>query len=243
MLESKFQDKFKVKTYDSCFTRKISPKGILGYMEEVATSHAEKLGVGYDESYKNGYIWILRSAKYVFSQLPKLDDVVVVTTWPSGMDGVKALRRFSFKIENKVIGEGFNYWLMYDINRKRPIYSPYFKEVMENIEILNEDYFTLKKISTQSDMHLAYQKVILNSDLDWNNHVNNVNYADIIFNAIPYEVIKRYDIISMQIDYLQECRKDEMIQVFIKEELGNYFVEGRYENIVKFRSYIEIKKD
>ncbi|XMB72961.1 thioesterase [Mycoplasmatota bacterium WC30] len=234
-------EEFKVKTYHADYRRRVSPNSVLGYMEEVATNHARKLGFGYHVSADKGFFWILRSCKFEFKRVPLLDEIVTVTTWPGGIHGLKALRRFEFKVGEEVVGNGYHYWLMATMDKMKPFVYKGFADKMEELPITEADFFRLKKIRTPENMLYSYDKVVMNNDLDWNNHVNNVKYASIIYNAIPKVILDKSEILSFHIDYLKECKHNDILQIFYKVNGKEIFVEGKSENVSMFKSFIEIK--
>ncbi|MBI9009057.1 MAG: hypothetical protein JEZ05_03420 [Tenericutes bacterium] len=238
----KYKEKFKIRTYDAAYNRKASPVSILGFLEEVATNHAQKIGLGYHDSMNEGYFWVLRTSKFELTRLPELNEEVEVATWPAGLKGLKALRRFSLSIDGKEIGSGFHYWLMMDSKRMKPIIANNFIEVMKEMPIKEEDSFKLNKIRNPEDLTYSYKKTIMPRDIDWNMHVNNVRYADIIYNAIPIEVLNKHDILSLHIDYLKECKLEDELDIFYKKESNTIFVEGKKDTISMFKTILKISE-
>lgn len=234
----KYKEYFKIRTYHSDFLRRATPSSILSYMQEVATNHAESLGLGYHESNSAGYFWVLRSAKYEFTRSPMLKDELEVQTWPSGVDGLRALRRFDFFIDNDKIGQGYNYWLMIDTKTLKPVLSNYYLQQISNLSISEEDFFKLPKVPIEKDMTFVYDTTMQNSDLDWNQHVNNVRYGEMIFNTIPMTLLLNKSIQSLHVDYLKECKHSDCISMFMKMFDHKIVIEGRMDTTPMFRSEV-----
>ncbi len=242
MKRLKYKEKFKIRTYDASFNRLASPVSILGFLEEVATNHAQKIGLGYQASHEEGYFWVLRSTKFDLNRLPELNEEIEVATWPAGLKGLKALRRFSLTSKGEVIGSGYHYWLMMDIKRTKPIIANNFTEVMKTMPITDADSFKLNKVRTPEELAFSYKKVIMPRDIDWNMHVNNVRYSDIVYNAIPIEVLNKHNILSFHIDYLKECKLNDELDIFYKLLDSNIFVEGRKDNVSMFKTILGISE-
>ncbi len=233
-------ENFKVKTYHADYRRRISPNSVLGYMEEVATNHARKLGYSYQASKEKGFFWILRSSKYEFKRVPMLDEIVTVSTWPAGIHGLKALRRFEFKVDQEIVGKGYHYWLMATLDKMKPFVHKGFADKMLELPITDEDFFRLNKVRIPEEMLYSYDRIIMANDLDWNNHVNNVKYASIVFNAIPKEILDKSDILSFHIDYLKECRHNDVLKIYYKVVEDEIYVEGRIDKTSMFKSLTKI---
>ena len=231
-------ESFKINTYDVDFHNRVTPNTILGLMEEVATNHGKEIGFGYEESHERGFFWMLRTIKYDFSYVPKLDDHIEMTTWIVGISGLKVLRRFEFKKNNVVIGQGYNYWLMADIKKRKPIIHNYVKTIINQLIIFDEDMFKLIKVKLPKDMNFVYQKQVLNSDLDLNLHVNNAKYADMIINALPFDVLDKQEILSFQIDYLKECKLNDKLDISISIKDNAIYIEGKETDVSVFKSCI-----
>ena len=239
---NEYKCKFKVTTFDIDFLRKITPKAILSYMEQTATEHANTLGFNYEESLNEGFYWVLRSTKYIFKKTPMINDELEIKTAIVGFSGLKTLRRFEFMINQEVIGYGYNYWLMVGINNKKPFINKKFLNIATSIISKDEQLFKLNRLRFNEKMTLAYKKRVMNNDIDMNYHVNNVKYAEIIFNALPINILQENTISSMHIDYLRECKLDDIIKIYYKIDHEKVLVEGKLDEIEMFKSIIELKE-
>ena len=237
---NKHREIFKIKTYDIDFKKGISLKAILGFLEETATCHGKEMGYSYLESMKEGIYWVLRSAKIEFFKRPKFDDVIEIYTWPAGIQGVKVLRKFELFMNGVLIGRGYHYWIMLSIKKMKPIIYQKFSDSLIGLPSELKDNYRIKKIKRQTNLNYAYKKEVMLSDLDSNNHVNNVKYSDIIYNAIPTELLYTKEIIDFQIDYLKECKLGDKIGLFYKLIDDSIFIEGRKDDESMFKSIIKM---
>lgn len=235
------KEKFKVKPIDCDFKMNISPYAVMGFMEEVATNRAKRLGFDYHQSKAKGFFWVLRSAKYEFSYLPKLDDVIEITTFPGKIHGVKALRNFTFTVNGETIGKGYNYWLMVDFARRKPILNKDFANLLKNKPESIDGFFKLNKIKTPDAMSYVKTKLVDVADLDWNNHMNNVKYSSVIYNAIPKDRLENKKILSFHIDYLKECKYNDELQIYFDDANdGRSYICGKTEDNCMFKSVIQL---
>lgn len=238
-IKKKYDDNFKVRRYVTDFYEYLSPMGIIGFMEVLATDHAKALNC-YD-SLEQGYYWILRSSKYEMLRMPKNDEIVHVITWPSGLDRLKSLRRFEFYVGDELVGKAYQYWLSVSYQKNKPVISDHYKKIIDNLDLKEEDYFKLKKVTSQKDLKHNYTKLVLPRDIDTHQHMNNVRYIDVIYNAIDIELLKKYQIIKLQIDYIKEAKVQAEMKVYTKQIDHIIYVEGRINDSCSFRAKLELK--
>ncbi|GKE01422.1 palmitoyl-acyl carrier protein thioesterase, chloroplastic-like protein, partial [Tanacetum coccineum] len=50
------------------------------------------------------------------------------------------------------------------------------------------------------------------SDLDINQHVNNAKYVGWILESVPKTIEENYELASISLEYLRECRKDSVVE-------------------------------
>ena len=79
-------------------------------------------------------------------------------------------------------------------------------------------------------------------DIDWNGHLNNVRYMDIIYNAVPIDILKDNLITELQIDYLKECKLNDSIDIYYHKEDESIYIKGDNEGKTAFSSKLRIKE-
>ena len=119
-------------------------------MQDIAGVHAALLGVGIHDLRRLGITWVLSRLMIQYDALPPRTDSIRVTTWPSGVHRLFAMRQF--ELADPATGQRFatasSYWLMLKLANLRPV-SPGTDPVRTDIG---------------------------QSKIDYNNHVNNAHY-------------------------------------------------------------------
>ena len=92
-------------------------------MQDIAGAHAELLGVGIHDLRRLGITWVLSRLMIRYDGLPPRTDSVRVTTWPSGVHRLFAMRQF--ELSDPATGRRFatasSYWLMLKLANLRPV--------------------------------------------------------------------------------------------------------------------------
>ncbi len=206
---------YKYRTVPSFFDRyrRIRPFAIFDMAQQAASSHAYSLGFGYDAMMEKGLIWIVARNKFVIEREMTSTQYLNVKTWPHKSGRFDAQRDFFIMDENnEVCVRGSSLWCLYDLktNRIAPMSNAVFVG-----EFNDESSFPskLEKIRIEDDdtFEVCLEHKVTPSDLDWNHHMNNARYSELVYDAMNSS--EDEIIYSMEIDYLSQAREGEVIEV------------------------------
>lgn len=159
---------------------------IANYLQEAAGSHAESLGWSMQSLLDQNMGWILNRFTLDIQRYPKAGEVIRIETWPSGADRLFAYRDFElFDEQGRLILTARTAWLILDIKRRRPIATPEdVKEIgarsMRNARIQIEPKIPVP----DGDVSKSIRFPVRRSDLDINQHVNNVRYMEWVLETL-----------------------------------------------------------
>lgn len=234
-MEAIFKKKYTVEVNDIDFRRNLKLSSLFVYLQDMATSHAYKIGVGRDAlQAKYGIIWVLNRALVEIMRHPKFKEEITIETWPEQPDKVQFNRNFLvYDKDGNVIAKAFSQWVVIDYKTRRLRRSSIIEEEFPKVD--RERPFTLSedKIKPIGDLNLSYKKTIGYSDIDINEHLNNAKYIDYIMDCFSFEIHKKHIIKSIQIDYMHEALPGETIKLYtdtagVKDNL--VYIEGINEN-------------
>lgn len=239
---------FKIHTYDVDFKNKVRLSSIFNYMQEAATNHANHLKIGYDNLLEEDLFWVLSRVKIEIIHLPKLGDEIRIETWPKGTDKLFALRDFKiFNSENKIIAKATTAWLIIDSNKMRPKRPKLYTEKLPYLNVEHALCEVPSKITWSDKPQFVFEKKVGYSDIDINQHMNNVKYVELLMDSFPQSIFEEKQICSMQINFTSECKFGDIIYVFkdaFEDNPNCFYIEGINKNNHKkvFQSYIEWDK-
>lgn len=227
----------KVTLYNSYFdlNDRLTIKSILNIFQDVASIHAEFIGVGYEEMLRKNLYWVLSRIKLDIIRMPKINETVIVETWPH----IKG--RIDFDRDMKILSEtgevliiATSKWCVIDtINRtlQRTDNINYIGEYCDDVNY--EGRFN-KIIVPDNNKIEKFNHIVKFSDLDHNKHMNNTNYANLIVDAIDNKCINHFEI-----NYLNECKLNDIISISaLKKEEGEYVV-GAVNDQIAFVAYVK----
>ncbi len=185
---------------------------LLEYLIETSSLHSDSLGLGYDEMLKRNYAWILSRWKIKIYKYPKARDKIKIKTWISRFDKFYANREFAVYDSNKqLIAKASTLWVFMNTRRKRPVRIP--AEIYDKTEILDKKNFHEfleydKDYNNQRSMDFRVRK----TDIDYNNHVNNIRYVDWFLEIVELEIEEKYFLEELDIYYRKEVKYDSIIE-------------------------------
>lgn len=219
---TRYRKEFDIPYYDSDKNGYVHPVSLLTYMGETSSHHSDSLGVGIEGLRKNNYGWMLNRWRIKFIKYPRVKDKIIVETWNSGIDRFYATREFKiFDKHSNPLVIATSQWVFLDMARKRPMRIPAeFNEIysQEDEKLLHDYYDFNKEFETGSELDFNVRK----SDIDYNNHVNNVKYLDWMLELIPVDVYGSCKLYELDIQYKKEVVLGSLVNSSIVEvEKGN----------------------
>jgi acyl-ACP thioesterase len=240
LLENTYNEKFKIRSYEVDVSGRATILTICNLLQEIAGNHAGELGVSVDKLFSKKLTWVLSRLHLKMISYPVWREKISITTWPSDVYGKFATRDFElFDSKNKLIGQSTTSWMLIDLIKMKPIVMPEFItkiELPNRRRAINDDFDKLPKIKN-IDLQRKYNVRL--SDLDLNQHVNNVNYIEWAIESIPIEVIQRYKLVQFEISFRAESKYGDSVISKTQVVDGNN-QKTFLHNLIKGNSDIEI---
>lgn len=224
-----YTKKFKIHTYEVDFRTKALPLSLLNYLQDAAGDHAALLGFSLPDLMPKDLTWMLSRYHIKVSRYPGLDESIVVSTWPSGKQGIFALRDFEAADEKgELIIAATSSWVLWNVKTKKPA------RLEENLpgrfalekRAIPDDFSPLPPCSP-SDRELSFRVGM--QDIDFNNHVNHAVYIQWALETVPEDVLRTARPMDIEADYKGEAfYGDEVVSKIRRtgDESGSIFLHG-----------------
>jgi acyl-ACP thioesterase len=198
---------------------------------EVATEHANKLGIGYANLTKLGIGWVLSRLSIEMKRMPGINETYSLTTWIEGWNRMYSDRCMVVKDgAGEIIGYVRSVWVAIDIE----------KRTAADLSVLNADHL----VSPEQECPIAKQRKLMPivepqrtvgvefgyCDLDFNRHVNSVRYIEHILNLWTPEFFDTHKIERFDIAYLQECHYGDSASLAVIEDDNSARVELTHDS-------------
>jgi medium-chain acyl-[acyl-carrier-protein] hydrolase len=210
----------KISSFEVDPTRKATLQTLCRIMQEAAWNHANSLGLGYFQMVARDLIWVLSRLKIRVFDFPRWGDNIQVSTWPSGIHRLFALRDFQIQDEaGAIVAEATSTWLILNEKSRRPMrIELLFQEMNIPTRGSEPDYReSLKRLPSAREDRMRTLSPVRFSDLDWYNHVNHVKYMDWILDSYALEFHTKFQVTSFEIDFLSETHYGDEISIRTQE--------------------------
>lgn len=185
---------------------------------EVATEHANLLGIGYAFLIKLGKGWVLSRLSVEMSRYPAINEEYVISTWIESFTSRFSERNMRIaRPDGTVLGYARTLWVAIDFERRALASLDCIENgaelVSPELECPIAKHPRLK--APEHDV-LDYPYTFRYCDLDYNRHVNTVRYLDLLLNRWPLSHFDAYMIGRLDVTFSHECYFGDEVNVRVE---------------------------
>lgn len=224
------------------FSGRMAVADIFALFQNIASEHAEELGVGFRDMSARGKFWLTVRTRVRFHRRPGLMRTVQASTWPAAPGTNRCDRFYRMCDGERVLAEGRTEWCVYDVARGAacPSAEAGFKEglVFSDERVLDAPYARFRHDFAEDD--LACVHTVRPSDVDVGQHMNNVAYLRMLMDSFSVERQRAMEIQEMEILFCLPCFEGDRLDVMRREtadgyEFGVRRPDGRYAALALLR--------
>ena len=213
---------------------------LLRMCQDVSEQNLALLGLGYEKMCADGLVFLLITNRAKIKRMPVHTEEIVMKTHPRGVAGAQFYRDFViYSGEEPIIS----------VMQTSVAANARTHKIMRPKEFLNYGVFSgdkvpeedrIPKIIAPDDLTLVGERPIRFSDLDYNHHLNNTVYADIVTDFLPGGAMGRqYE--EIQINYVTESALGDTLKIYAKEEAGHVLMKGVNERGCGFTAAAKLR--
>lgn len=202
-------------TAAQCNAQKELPVGtLIQQIIDVATEHANIIGVGARRLSEDNNTWVLSRVAYEIDRYPKIEENYSITTWVESFARFFSQRNFEIKdSEGCVIGRVRTTWACINRDTRHPAD---ISELSSGVPILPErpcQINSVTRIRPINDPDIENEYSFYVSDIDFNRHVNSVRYVDLFINQLSLSTYDEFYISRFEIVFQNEAYFGDKITV------------------------------
>jgi len=204
---------------------------LMGMMQEIASLHAERLGVGYHAMLAQRRGFVLSRLQMEFcGEWPRWGDELLLRTWPRGIERLFALREFVIsRSDGTVFMRASTGWAVIDVDKVRLIRpDDVLAGLLPNPETALSPEAP-ERLKWADEAQVVDSRPARPSDLDPNRHVNNTRYGDWISDVVAVRLGIDMPLRAVSINYLSEVRLGEQVRIAVAGGDGALTVQGSVE--------------
>ena len=238
-----YTQKFTVYRTDGDHLGHVKLGALLRYAQQVATAHAEAVGLD-DALYRKTHTaYVLAKLALHVTRLPRVDEELTLVTQPECCKRAvnKRITHF-YDADGAEVATMDSRWVLIDtekrmILRKHP--EQFNDQWAEDVPL--ELPIKLPRIAPEDCEVLGEQQAVY-SRCDMNGHLNNTRYADIVCDAVPWEVWDTAHIRDFTISYHREVPRGESFTLRrARPAEDTFYFEGEREGKSAFEAQLIFK--
>lgn len=219
----KYTEQWKTRWHDTDADRRVTPSHLLVYMQETSNGHTASVGMPLDDlrdTKKLAFI-LSRLRLRIYAPLHAFEDINV-KTWTTPARGFSSCRSFQILRGEELIAEADSVWALVgteDHALHKPDEAGYAFEHEEPSVI---DLPPRIRFPSESPLEEIGQRRIVYSDLDYNGHMNNTRYPNMLLDFLPKEETRR--VCGFVLSFLHEAAEGDTLRVLLaKDGKNRYF--------------------
>ena len=212
-----FSAPFTVNFHDTdCYAR-MRPSAVLMYMQEAANLHLNAYGPTMDELRQSGRAFLLSRVRVSIKRALPAYTPIEAQTWISNDDhGFSFNRYHRIMAGGEVAAEAMSVWALVNLETRRPIRADQFTYNFTGEDPLVLPRILPRRIIAYDPEEIAVRPIVY-SDCDYNGHINNTHYPDLLCNYLPAGETRRVQ--DVEINFLGEAPLGDSLTIYRAEDL------------------------
>ena len=238
-----YEKEYSVQVRDTRKSTKITNKGFLGLMEDVASLHSSEIGFGIYDIPKTNLTWLLLDWKLQVFSRPQFEDTINVKTWSRGSEKYYAYRDFEVydKSEN-LLAIATSKWILIDTQKGKV--TKVEDDIANSYKPENKSVFKDKKLDKliePESFTFTLDYKLARRDIDLYNHMHNLYYLDLAYETLPENVYEKKDEFNnIRITYKREVKYGSEIKCMYTKQNDKHVVVIRSKDGKILHSIIEM---
>lgn len=199
---------------------------------ELATEHANALGIGYAALVQKGIGWVLSRMSIEMYSFPGINSFYTLRTWIESYNRRFSERNFEMTdADGNVIGRMRTVWAAIDFRRRTGADLSAVETVDIPISGRECPIDRTPRIPALAPNTAAAEYTFRYCDLDFNRHVNTLKYIELILDQWPLEQYDRYIPRRFDILFHHECLFGQTVTIRRNTEGGTSHIDIQHEGV------------
>lgn len=216
-MNNSYSEKIRVIIGNSDSTLHLSLPAAMTYFMDIATVHAQALGIGYGAMEKKNLVWITTKTMVDMYKAPGFLREAEVSTWVEGQKNGRSYRDYAIRDEKgNLLVAGKTEWTALDINKRLPV--PADDVVPKNLDkkdsVCARDFRMINHDFSDAAVLGTYK--VRSIDVDFIGHMNNISYVRAFLGCLSSKELRENPIRHFEISYVSQCFEDNTLEFRIR---------------------------
>jgi len=206
--------KYSVAPENIDFNGQITIPSLCAHIINAIGQNVRREGYGVDVLARKNLSWVLIRSAFEIDARPGLYAPLHIGVWPVAGNGLTYNRCVRIcDDKGRETGRGTTEWCVIDISSRRPVVvSLDFKEPNSDIPCKGP-----RRLRDFEADHTE-ERMVRYSDCDFNGHLNNTKYIDLLYDMLPEEMLQAEEPVRLDINYKKEVRCGETISAGLHKQ-------------------------
>ena len=197
---------------------KLSIPDLFAQFMDIATLHAEQLGVGANALFARGLFWLTVKTKVRILRRPRMLETVTLSTRPLVPEKVRAVREYRLSRGEELLAEGKTEWAVIGVadGKLRPMREVFPAELeLAQAPAYAAPFARIRPDFSEAEALGSY--TVRATDIDLGGHMNNIAYLRAILGLLSGEELKTLPQGELEIVFRSPCFEGEVLSVRRRE--------------------------
>ena len=218
LVSDPFIQQFTIPSYQVDRYKRLTVSYLLNLMQEVAWQHSTSCGAGWQDLKKENCFWALTKMHIRIHRMPEWLETIDLHTWGKPGPFVVQPRDFEmYDADGNLLMQATSDWVILDFTTFRPQRLEHFNDKIacvagkHALETPAPTILPMKK-ADEGPVH-----AVLFSDIDVNQHVNNVKYVQWMLDNLPVGFQEQHTLKDLVINFVTQAKLGDSYRVVYDE--------------------------
>lgn len=207
--------------------RLLRPSYQLKLQQEVGERHFVEAGLGYEALLREGIVFVLARLRTVILRAPRLEENIRLQTWHRQTKGAQFLRCYRFlSEEGEVLIDSVSAFTLVDAVEHKLLRPTVFDRFgIEGSDRTVEHCPDPARLRPSLPLTPVGEHTVRWSEIDFNGHLNNTEYADLVCDHAPEGMAGRR-ITELQLVYHRKAREGQVLSLSACDDGDAVWMQG-----------------
>lgn len=218
----KFTKDYNIRWHDTNANRQITPSAILTLMQETTNKHIKTMypSLEYIRDELHQAFILTKVYMRLYEPAHAYEDINVQTWTGIESRGFTFYRSFCVMRGDTVIADALTTWCLIDTETHKLLPVSKFENSFVDIESLKVDMPRRIKFP-DGELEFVSNRRIVYSDIDYNKHMNNTHYPNMLIDFLPSP--EKYRVKEMMLSFLQGALYNDEISIYRSNEENTFY--------------------